>query len=768
MDTPTVAPSSKSRLEKASFIIFLTTIILAPIAFLPIAYAPLDISKTVVIAFGVLVSSLLYFISALKNKTLIIPKHPIFFVSLGIVASLIVSTALSTNLMKSLFGQGFEAGTTSLIFIFFLALLLSVYLTYKERDRMLYLFGGSMVSFLILAIFHAIRFSGVWNDLALLGGAIGIISLMGLQFITLNKLFKGLLSVVLVFSGVCVLVANSLSVWIAIILVAACCAWYQFFSKTTRRIPVLTLVVLVLAVVCAWKGDMIAAPLVQALKVEKTEILLPWQLTLDVAADTIKESPLFGAGPNRFALNYLKFKPEGVNLSQAWNIEFSSGSGFIPTTVVTQGIVGFLLWCLLVIVLVGSGFSALKRAQDDFSRFFIGSTFFTSFFLWISCFTHSSSHSILLLTFVMTGLFLSTLVAEGHASRFVFTASDNPRSSKFVSFALVCAIIICCVWTLVYAKKTIALGYFQGGISALKTPDNQGILDAEKNFKRALSWDKSDIYYQALSEVNIVKISALSQQLQAQAQQNAKAPDEEAIAQIGKLVEGAVGYTRSAIAFDPTNYYNYVAEARISEVGMSLQVDNAYENTRTAYENALKYNPRNPALYLNLARIEASQNKLTEAQSYIGSALQLKQNYIEAIFLLSQIQVSKGQVKEAITSVRVASEINPTNPLVFFQLGLLYYNDKNYLEAINSLGEALKLNEQYANAQYFLGLSYARLGRSADAIKQFEALALTNPDSEEVALILSNLKFGKSPFADAQPPIDSTPEKRSTLPVKER
>ncbi len=80
---------------------------------------------------------------------------------------------------------------------------------------------------------------------------------------------------------------------------------------------------------------------------------------------------------------------------------------------------------------------------------------------------------------------------------------------------------------------------------------------------------------------------------------------------------------------------------------------------------------------------------------------------------------------------------------------------------------ALALQDNYANVQYFLGLSYVRLNRMEDAIKQFTRLAETNPENQEVAFILDNLKAGKSPFADAQPPVTPTPEKRPSLPIKQ-
>ena len=87
---------------------------------------------------------------------------------------------------------------------------------------------------------------------------------------------------------------------------------------------------------------------------------------------------------------------------------------------------------------------------------------------------------------------------------------------------------------------------------------------------------------------------------------------------------------------------------------------------------------------------------------------------------------------------------------------------------ISHPSKAVELNDQYANAHYFLGLAYARLGKNAEAIAQFETIAKTNPENQEVSLILTNLKAGKSVFTDAKAPIDSKPEKRSTLPIKEK
>ena len=783
---------SKSRLEKISFIFLLTTIILASLAFIPSVYAPLEMVKNIVITMGILISSIIYFISSFKSKSLFVPKHPLFIVACGIIMSLIISTLLSTNVWKSLFGQGFEIGTVSTILVLFLATFLTINLTRNNKDRLLYVYGAILVSFIILAIFHFTRFIagpeilnfsvfknttstilGKWNDLGILSGIVMILSYVGLRFISPKKSIKILLIVVAIVSAIFMLLVNSTIVWSVILITLCSISIFECYLSPTdakgisgmmKRIPVLTSIIILIVIGVLWKGDAIVKPIITKLNIDQTEVNLPWQLTLDITSNTIKESPFFGAGPNRFGNQYLKFKPIIVNPTIFWNTEFGSGFGFIPSFAVTQGLVGILLWITFIVVFIYSGFKALKIKNDNLSKFFIASSFFSSLFLWIVCLIYVPSHAVLLMTFILTGLFLASLVNEGSVSLVNISKDDNTVLRKFTPLILIVIFIVNILWFAVYTKKALALGYFQGGIASLNMPDGQGLSKAEGNFKKAVELDKSDTFYQALSEIDILKITKLVQQIQA----NQQGDNKDALKEVTVLTEEALKYTREAINIDPTNYYNYISEARISEVALSLQAPNAYEGVKSSYTNALKYNPYSPQIYLNMARVEASQNKLDDALRNIGASLQLKQNYLEAIFLLSQIQVNQGKIKDAITSVQVASQINNTSPLIFFQLGLLHYNDKNYQGAIDALNQAIKLDNQYANAQYFLGLSYARLNQLQDALIQFENLSKTNPDNQEVAFIVSNLRANKSPFQDAKPPIDAKPEKRKNLPIKSK
>ncbi len=780
-------------LSRISFYLILISAFLAPLVFIPSLYAPIDVVKSFFLAIMILVAALLSTIDAVRTKSFSFPKSAFGYAGIAIILSTIISVFTSGSVGKSFIGQGFELTSASFIFLMIVAAYLVSRLVIRDRETIFKIYSAIFISFVLLALFHIARFFGgadfmsfgilktvtaslvgKWYDFAALVGAVGFLSLIGIKFLPLQKSLRRLLVVSLVICGLILFVVNSLFIWVLVAISTLAIAIYEYFITApkgtglrnfTSRISILTVIVLVVAIVCAWKGEALAGSTVTKYQAQYGELVLPWQMTLDITSDTLKQTPVWGAGPNRFGLQYLRYKPVVINQTPFWNAEFSSGFGFIPTLLVTQGIVGGVVWLLFLALFLREGIRALRRVTDPLKRFFVASSFFTAFFLWLIDLTYVPSHVTLFLTAIFTGIFVALAVSESVIGERVIAVRQNIKLSKLVPVALYAAVVVLVIWIGTYAQKAVALTYFQKGIKELSI--GKSVESAQAKFKKALTWDTSDAYYRALSETNILKINTLAQEIQTEAQSGAT-PDPKKGEQLVALITDSVKYSKSAQNIDPTNYYNYLAEARISEIGTSLKIENAYGNAKVSYAEAIKNNPFNPGLYLNLARLEASQGNLKDAQQYIGRALQLKPNYLDAVFFLSQLQVANNQLEDAMVSTQVAIQLNPQEPLLFFQYGILAYNAKDYGTAIKALEEATRLNKDYANAKYFLGLSYARLGRNADAITQFEQLAVTNPENQEVAFILSNLKEGKSPFADAKPPIDSKPEKRKDLPVTEK
>jgi len=785
-----VVNSSKSGLDRLASLVLLGLAFLAPIFFVPAISFPFQSSKALLVAVGVVVVFAIWLVARLKDGKFVIPNSPILL-SLGVIVVLsILSSLFSGSVGLSMLGYGFEVGTTiSLLVLFVLAFLIPVFLRTKEQ-----VFGSYLAflgSFFLIALFQSLRLVfgpdflsmgvlteavsntvGRWNDLGIFFGAATILSLVTIEFLSLGRFFRSLVYCALVISLFFLAVINFSTVWFTLGVFSLIFLVYLIsFGKKDevrqvdatvshdRKIPVPSLIVLLVSVLFIFAGDRIGNELPSFLTIPQGEARLTWSATFDVAKQTLIESPLLGSGPNQFEQELRKWKPSGINTSIFWNTDFSYGVGLIPTFLVTHGVLGFLAWIIFFLVFLYSGFKAiLSSLSDQFAQYLVTSSFLVSFFLWIFSVFYIPSHAILTLTFLFTGLFVSSLIAEKIQSNKTISFITDPRAG-FVSVLILILLLIGSVtlgYTLIEKYSSSVL--FQRGVISFNTDGN--IDTAESLISRAAVMSPQDVYYRFLTELTLIRINTLM------GQDSTKASADTVRTEFQNLLGMALNYARQAVALNPGNYQNLMTFGRVYESVVPIDKA-AYDSARTVYDQALALNPHSPAILLTLARLEVVKGDNAKAREEISRALQEKNNYTEAIFLLSQIEVQEGNIKAAISSVEAASSIAPDDSGIFFQLGLLRFNDKNYVGAISALERATSLNSQYANAKYFLGLSYDKEKRSADAIAEFTELKASNPDNQEILLILSNLKAGLDPFSSATPPVDDKPEKRTSLPVVE-
>jgi len=795
--TPVQAPTpqklSRDLYERIAFYIFLATIFLTPLAFWPGTYVPLDLVKTIVIAVGILASAILFGFVIIKEKHLTLPPKSIVWMSVLIFLSLVISAFTGIHASKSFFGQGFEIGTVSFILLMFLALLVAFTLILRNFERAIVMYVAIAASFVVLYVYQALHLIfgpgflsfgvfntvtsspiGSWYSLSSFGFVVVIIALTAILILPLSARMRIVFSVALVVSAVGVILTNDPRAWLMAALVFLGLTAYmtrqkwnevslgsQNLSLFFKRIAFIPLLAFVISMVFAWRGQSIAGPAIDKLNASYSELTLPWQMTLDVTASTIKSFPLFGVGPNHFFQAYLAYKPAALNTTNFWGTEFTSGFELIPTFIATEGAVGAIVWILFFVFFGIAGVKALKRAGVGTSeKFILVSSFFAAVFLWLMMIVSVPSHAVVLLTFILTGIFLGTAVVSEALVPLVIKPLPETRTYKIFPLLGGICILIAVIWGLIYIKKTVALLFFSAGVNQLTVSGNADAASAD--FSHAMAFDSSDIYWQGMTEVAIAKATKLASSVTSATPASTSAA---VLVQVKDILNQGLVASANAIAFDKTNYYNYLSKARVSEVAASMKINNGYENALDAYVKAINYNPYDPSIYLSLARLQANVGKLDDALRTLGAALQVKNNYIDAVFLLSQVYSAKGDLPNAIIAAQVATGLNPQNPLLFFQLGLLDYSHKDYEGAVSALKSAVSLQADYANAKYFLGLAEARVGNTADATAQFQDLAATNPDNKEISLILANLQSGKGIFADT---AAAAPEKRQTLPIKQK
>jgi tetratricopeptide (TPR) repeat protein len=809
-----VSPSSSAswRIESWAVGIMIALVFLLPIIFIPIPYLQQNAIKGYLVIFGVLAAGILYSISRIKEKSFEWISHPLPYIGIILAVILIISSIWSGNFMKSFFGQGFEYGTAAFLIILGISARLSAIFSSRSSSRALFIYAAIFGSFILLAIFQIVKFIdpsalsfgiftgsvgtpiGSWYDLGIFSGVVFILSGLAFLYFPMSRAIKYTVGVLFAVSFFFLVLVGLSSIWFGIALVFLALIFQRYFNEKKgnsfrkrprtspaaivlnrpgmillnhllNRLPVFALIVFIVAVFFSWNGNIVTTPLINALSAGHSEIHLPWQMTLDVGTGIIKSSPIFGSGPNTFAKEYLLYKPVGINLTQFWSTEFGSGSGLIPTIALSLGLSGIILFCLFYIYFIRDGVRTLRKANKNPLLPYISySSFFAGAFLLFMDLAYVPSYANFFLTFVFIGVFVGSRMRSGDVQLINITFNWKGKPAIYAHSFSILILLVLLVGFVWYGMKATALGYFTAGAGHLSSSSlsSADLTKAENDFHRALALDHLDIYDQAIVETDLTAANSLVIQISA-AGSNAK-PTQAQVQQIGALVNDAASAAADAVKRDSSNYYNYISSAQVFNAAATLQMQGAYAAAITAYMNAAKDNPYNPSIYLALARLAASQSKYDDATSYIGSALQLKNNYTDAVYLLSQIQVAQGKTADAITSVKFATQLTPNDQTAFFELGLLQYNAGEYSDAVTSLAKAVSLSPSYANAQYFLGLSYSKVGNNTDAIAQFQELAKTNPDNSDVASILANLKAGKPPFVNQTPPV-LTPEKRSSLPI---
>ena len=98
---------------------------------------------------------------------------------------------------------------------------------------------------------------------------------------------------------------------------------------------------------------------------------------------------------------------------------------------------------------------------------------------------------------------------------------------------------------------------------------------------------------------------------------------------------------------------------------------------------------------------------------------------------------------------------------------MLQYNAAAYDRAVTILERAVTINPDYANALYFLGLSYEQLGNAEATLAAFERIAALNPDNEQIVAVVATLKEGGTAVEVLEQQAAATSGETGELPLSE-
>ena len=779
--------SPRRSLDTLSMWALLATIVAALVIVIPSASLPLATTKTFLLAAGALITLALYILARLTRGNLIFPSSLLVGALWLPVVAYVLSAAFSgVSFMSALWGGALEPDTLGLMLVVAILGTLTAFILRRSEHYLSFLRVGAyafafitLVEVLIVAlgqlipniISPAFSIVGSFQDLAALLGLGVIAILITLRFLELNTRTNRALLVSMVAALFLLAVANSALVWILIALTSLGLfveAVMRHSSKTVETdleestiveeapleasegnrslaVPLSVLAVSLFFLI----GGTLGGALANSLHVNLLNVRPSWQSTFGVAQKAYTTSPLFGSGPNTFGAEWLKYRSPSLNSTVFWNVDFSSGIGFIPSSFVTTGIVGVLAWLafLGLLIVFGLRMLLLRTPKDSFIRSVAVVSFVGSLYLFTIALFDLPSAVTLTLAFVFTGLFISTMRFAANGRQWGIVFSRSPRLGFVIVFSLTILLLssVVAAYTLVgHYIATMELAKAESAFSG-------GNLDqAQQSAQNSLSFAPSSAAYQIEAGIAIARLSLIA----------ASSTMDKTTAQQAyqSALSTGINAALTATNLAPSDYQNWLALGNLYAEAVPLGVSGAYDSAKTAYQKAQALNPTNPQIPYILAQLDIANKDNKSAEADLKVAIGLKQDYTQAIFLLSQLEVQDGNVKDALTSALAAAYFTPNNPNILFQVGVLYAAQNDLPNAVLALAAAVAANPQFANARYFLAVVYAKQGNMPAALAQIKAIAdMSSSNATAVASQLTALEAGKNPFSANLLSASSTP-----------
>ena len=530
------------------------------------------------------------------------------------------------------------------------------------------------------------------------------------------------------------------------------------------------------------------------------EISPAFGATLTIAGKVLREGRVLGSGPATFLIDYNRHRDSALNLTNFWALRFSHGFSFFTTILATLGVIGALALAWFVAACLSSFFRALWFGQSSEPLLLAG--FLGMLLLFFFWFVYASNAAASFLLFIFVGMLGALtrnvempVLSKVEGSKFqnvelswwrVSRRSielQSPSLNFLVSLAFVFISAFAIITIYFLASQYAAEAAYGGGLRILNTTGNAAEAEARFNRARTLS-PSEDRYARALGELALIRLQGIIQRVAAQA------PSAELQNQFRNVLSAGVANAQAAGALNPHEATNWFILGQLFEA-VTPFLAGADQASLAAYARARDADPLNPALplaqgrlYLTVAdllQLQAAQasgqdqKRLFEARGAalergreaLKTSLDLKSDYAQAHFLLAQIAIRENKLDEAIRKTEETARLAPADIGVAFQLGFLYYRAERLDAAKAEFERAVLLNDNYSNARYFLGLIYDRKGDRDAARSQFQKIQALNPDNDEVARIIVNLRAGRPALDGIVPPAEA-PERRKEAPVKAR
>jgi tetratricopeptide (TPR) repeat protein len=790
-----------------------------PLFFLPFTSEVREFNKQTLIFLLVVVMLGVWVIRILTTRSVSWVKTSLDYILLAYVLVYLVSSFMSIDKVSSFLGY-YGRFTGSFLSIISLIVLYYIVVNNVRTERLtrkliniLMLSGGVVIVYSLLQILgiYLLRFdfakSTSFNPIGSLVslGVFTAIMLVLVQWAWLtqnNSKAKHVFYAVVTIAGLGILfLVNAFTAWLVLALsMIVYLALAMVLTPNNPNSgswvwkPLLVLVVSILFVGFQflpqsvnprnWVGNSVRLPV---------EIQLSNSATWEMTKNALMTKPILGFGPGTTGIAFGQIKPETLNQSIVWSLNFDRASSEIANIAIETGLLGLLAFEATSILFLLYALFFLLKKTDHPGRMHAFGLFMVWLALYVTHFFYFYNTTMYFLFWVALAMFVAITHwkdAEGESKNMSF--NDSPRSALSWMFA-----------SLLILALLLVGGFFQIAVYFADTAYASGI--KELNKKQPDLARSNDLFATAIqrNQYRDVYYLAYGQNLVFRAAQEARKENPD-ISQFQGWIRDLIGAGNSATAYSPNKASNWAARGQFYSQIRALSVPGTDDVIIASAEEAVKKDDRNPVLQLQLAQAYANaaetidpkvvstgtdtdgdglsdenekalgsnekssdsnsngvsdgdevkagfnpggtgrlnsaqlqkftkvdQDKLRKAEEALKRGIELKANLPDSYVALGRVYEKWGKLAEARKALEDGVKILPNNADLKYELGRVTFNLKDYPAAESLFNDVIKLVPNHANAHYSLGLMALQKNDRPKALIEFKkTLEITGTNAD--------------------------------------
>ena len=332
----------------------------------------------------------------------------------------------------------------------------------------------------------------------------------------------------------------------------------------------------------------------------------PFSVSWGIAVDTLKASPILGAGPANYLTAFNIYRPLSYNQSELWAIKFTQARDVYLTTLTEVGFLGIAAFILLILAVYRVAKSEIK--ENRLVGWGVGSNMkLVSLVLILLAFTFfAATPSLILLLFILLVLNSKTNNVKVNLSTTQEGSTTKAQAATRIPAILVAIPVLALVIAFAYfGTRMVSAEYsFGKSLTALSNNDGGGSYDM---MVKAINTNPTvDRYHASFSQLNFALANSVAQSAQAaQGDEEGAEPaqiTEEQRNTIAQLVQQSIEEAKATVALNLPRSGNWKLLADTYRAIIPF-AEGADQFAIDSYNQAIALDPVNPNLRLDLGGV---------------------------------------------------------------------------------------------------------------------------------------------------------------------